>query len=204
MSSTNGATAARLEPFLQAGWAQLHAAVVRVEGLRILLVGDKGAGKTTLSLRLLYDGHGFEGDELVLTRDGVAMPVARNLHVKPGSRALLPELADGWDALSTIGTDAGDTIRALNPHGTGFPWKILSGPIDLAVVLEAAHGEVTTTRSLPGPELVQQVVPHVTAASASRAALLSALASLLGPVPGHLVRVGELAATVAVVRALRS
>jgi hypothetical protein len=192
------------EPFLQSGWAQLHGGVMRIDGRRVLVVGDKGAGKTALALRLLFDGHGFEGDETVLTRDGVAMPVARNLHVKPGSQTLIPELTAGWDELPSTGTDDGELIRALNPVRAGISWEIQRAMVDLAVVLVAAHGGATTARPLSGIELVQHVLPHAAAASSSRTDLLRALTALLGHVPGLLVRVGDLPGAVAALSTLEA
>ena len=190
------------EPFLAAGWAALHGAVVRIGDQRVLLVGDKGVGKTTLALRLLFDGHPLEGDEAVLVRDGVAMPLARNLHVKPGSVDLVPELREGWDDLPSIGTDDGDRIRAVSPRRAGLGWEIQAAPVDLAVVLEAAHGEAPQHRPLGALELVQHVLPHAAPASESRGELLRALTSVLGSVPGHHLSVGDLHRTAATVRRL--
>lgn len=188
-----------LEPYLDHGWTQLHGGVVRVGDARVLFVGDKGAGKTTLALRLLFDGHGVEGDELVLTREGLALPLPRNLHVKEGSRALVPELRAHWDAMPRTRTDAGDVIRALDPTQLGLTWELRSGPIDVAVVLERGHGRAPTARPLGALELVQQVLPHAVPASSSRQQLLRGLTRLLGSADGHHLRVGWLAETAALI-----
>ena len=82
----------------------IHAASLRRDGRRILLVGPKGGGKTTLTLHLIRAGYAIEGDENVfVTADGVvARP--RALRVKQsaacvhsasrrsvGRRRILPE-----------------------------------------------------------------------------------------------------------------
>src|SRR5260221_8206062 len=46
------------------GWVPFHGGLVTIAGRRLLLVGEKGAGKSTLVLRLLFDGHDVEGDEM--------------------------------------------------------------------------------------------------------------------------------------------
>jgi hypothetical protein len=57
------------------------------EGL--LLMGPKGAGKTTLTLTLAARGHGFLGDEVgaVHVRDGRLLPFRRAAAIRTGLRA---------------------------------------------------------------------------------------------------------------------
>ncbi len=82
-----------LERYVLAGWIGLHGALVNICGRRMLLLGDKGAGKTTLTSSLLFANHMIEGDELVLLREGMAMACPRRLHLKPGIERQIPELA---------------------------------------------------------------------------------------------------------------
>src|SRR5262249_51463388 len=76
------AHARAIERFLLSGWVILHAAVARVGPRRMLVLGHKGAGKTTLALRLLYSGHAVEGDELAMERNGRVVVLPRLLHLK--------------------------------------------------------------------------------------------------------------------------
>ena len=66
-----------------------HAAAVRLGTRGVLMLGPKGAGKTTLALALSAQGCGFLGDELVgvrlRTRELVA--IRRAAFVKPGPAA---------------------------------------------------------------------------------------------------------------------
>jgi hypothetical protein len=66
-----------------------HAAAVVVGTRGVLLIGPKGAGKTTLSLALGSQGHGFLGDELVGVRPetGALVPVRRSVTIKSGPAA---------------------------------------------------------------------------------------------------------------------
>lgn len=66
-----------------------HAATIAVEGAGVMLVGPKGAGKSTLALALATRGHGFLGDEhaCYLPARGEILPFPRPVGVKPGPRS---------------------------------------------------------------------------------------------------------------------
>jgi hypothetical protein len=67
----------------------LHAASAGVRGEGVLIMGPKGAGKTTLSLALAARGHRFLGDEIAGVRvDPLELvPVRRSLAIRAGPRA---------------------------------------------------------------------------------------------------------------------
>jgi|GEM_PF-5353842 len=46
-----------------------------------MLVGDKGAGKTTLSARLLFEDIEVFGDEKVLVQGSKVIPLPRKFHL---------------------------------------------------------------------------------------------------------------------------
>ena len=66
-----------------------HAATISIDGAGLMLVGPKGAGKSTLALALATRGHGFLGDEHACYLPGSAelVPFPRPVGVKPGPRA---------------------------------------------------------------------------------------------------------------------
>ncbi len=67
----------------------LHAGSVGIGGQGVMLMGPKGAGKTTLSLALAARGHAFLGDEIAGARlDSLELvPIRRSLAVRDGPRA---------------------------------------------------------------------------------------------------------------------
>ncbi len=66
-----------------------HAGSIGIGNHGVLLVGPKGAGKTTLSLALAARGHAFLGDEIagVRVQSLELVPVRRSLAVRDGPRA---------------------------------------------------------------------------------------------------------------------
>ena len=72
-----------------------HAGSIGIGDHGVLLVGPKGAGKTTLSMALAARGHSFLGDEIagVRVRSLELVPVRRSLAVRDGPRAAEVSLA---------------------------------------------------------------------------------------------------------------
>jgi hypothetical protein len=66
-----------------------HAASVAINGKGVLLFGDKGTGKTTLSLCLASRGHAFLGDEwgAVSSSTGELLPMRSLSSIRQGPRA---------------------------------------------------------------------------------------------------------------------
>jgi hypothetical protein len=74
---------------MQPGILFFHAAAVGIRGEGVLLVGKKGAGKSTLSMALAAHGHDFFGDEIAaVRREGLELaPFRRALSVRTGPQA---------------------------------------------------------------------------------------------------------------------
>jgi len=74
---------------MQPGLLFFHGAAVAIRGEGVLIVGDKGAGKSTLSLALAARGHDFFGDEIAAVRtEGFELaPFRRALSVRTGPQA---------------------------------------------------------------------------------------------------------------------
>ena len=128
----------------------LHGATVIVQGRRMLLIGDKTCGKTTLSLHLAANAYRVEGDEhlVIGTESVIARP--RTLRVKPGTLALVAGLPDSvWQAPS-VATWDGSLIRAVRPDIAGQGWTIAAGRLDAIVSLSANHGGRSLAKPIAG------------------------------------------------------
>ena len=74
---------------MQPDFAFFHAASVAIGNDGVFLSGDKGAGKSTLSLALAARGHGFLGDELgtIHAVTGMMLPFRRSVSIRLGPQA---------------------------------------------------------------------------------------------------------------------
>jgi hypothetical protein len=146
-----------LERYVLAGWIGLHGALVNICGKRMLLLGDKGAGKTTLTSSLMFANHMIEGDELVLLREGTAMACPRRLHLKPGIERQVPQLAPHL-AEFPIAYAGPEAVRGLDPTELGFKWTINAAPIDHIVWIRPNHGRGTTLLPLSSLAILQRLI----------------------------------------------
>ena len=99
------ATVMRLQPEV----CFFHGATIAMQSGGVMLSGDKGTGKTTLSLALAERGYGFLSDEFAAIewRSGQIFPFRRTASIRPGPKSAgvrqylsdhtgdVEELADG-------------------------------------------------------------------------------------------------------------
>lgn len=137
-----------VERYVLTGWVAFHAALATIGTCRTLILGHKGTGKTTLATRLLYSGYPVEADEMVLVREGQALPLPRAFHLKPGIDCQVPEVAEMMRGLPKA--YAGDVeISAFDPSVAGFSWEISLGPVDRVVWINPNHGGETRIAHRP-------------------------------------------------------
>jgi hypothetical protein len=67
----------------------LHASAVGIDGSAILISGDKGTGKSTLSMALAATGHDFFGDEIAAVKPHTmeVFPFRRAVSIRPGPQS---------------------------------------------------------------------------------------------------------------------
>jgi len=164
------------------GWVRLHGVVLRVGERRLVVVGDSGAGKTTLAVAALVAGHEVEGDESLLVRAGQVVAVPRRFHVKPGTAEVVPRAA-GWLAAAPL-LEGDPPLRLLDPTEVGRPWHLPVARVDDVVLLRRAGGPSRregASATEVAPEVMAQTFPTVE----SRAAVVREVSGLLRDVTVH-------------------
>ena len=170
----------------------LHGATLMINGRRVLVVGRKGSGKTTLSLHLLARGHGFEGDEhlVVLPNSVVARP--RTLRVKGPSLTLVKNLPATLRDAPTVPFWDGSLLYSIDPRCLGATWTIRSGALDAIVMIEPDFGARSFANRLGIEEGFRALVDHAAFPQRAIAAELARIRVLAATTPMYSLRLGEL------------
>lgn len=119
-----------------------HAALLSRGGQGVLICGDPGAGKTTLSVSLLIAGFGYHSDDIVWISEGgeaVGAPFAPA--IKAGGWPLLEEMASGAATSENYLRSDGQQVRYLSP-----PAPAELGPLPIGSILLLARGEESAPR----------------------------------------------------------
>jgi len=170
----------------------VHGASVIAGDRRLLLVGHKGCGKTTLSLHLVARGYAVEGDEQVVLRELEVIARPRTLRVKPGTLSLVKDVpASAWEAPSIEAWD-GTPIRAISPAIAGRVWRIAPGPLDAIVFLVANHGARSVARLLTTKEAFTRLMGETLLPPTGIAAAAARLRRLVLGTPCFEMMLGDL------------
>jgi len=147
---------------------RLHAGSARLDGRRFVVVGGKNAGKTTLMIRLAFDGFEVEADECILIlEDGQTLPFPRRFHIKPGSFDVVPELQAFKSRMPVLQVPP-TSIHAFAPSDAGLSWRLAPGRADAVIFLDGGHGGPTKLRSIQAVEAAQRLAGHATMPERSR------------------------------------
>jgi len=139
----------------------LHAACGSYEGRRFLLLGESGAGKTTLITRLLTAGVLGEGDELVLLEGDRLSALPRRFHIKSFGLGHFPWLTEEIHRLPSHDNGNGTFVYAFAPSDWGFPWHIRHAGIDAVFFLDPNHGGQSRILDMPRHRMMQLAVPQL-------------------------------------------
>ena len=177
-----------------AGYVRIHAACADYRGSRFIVIGEKGAGKTTLMLKLLSRGNGFRvnGDEMVLVRDGMALPFPRRFHVKRGFKELFRNLTPRIEDSPSLPVPGGHTLKAFSPKEAGFDWEIDERPIRAICCLTPNHGKKTRILSCSGLAMLREIMPMTFLSEEGDHRKIGGLCRLINTVETRRLLVGDL------------
>ncbi len=131
----------------------LHAACVERDGRALILTGESGSGKSTMSALLMEAGWRFLGDEFVLIdpATGQARPFPRPVSLKNASiETLAARVDEGRFGPVIHGTPKG-RIRHLRPDVRAL--AAMDDPATPALILFPRFGHETVIRDVPPGEL---------------------------------------------------
>jgi hypothetical protein len=180
----------------------IHGACLRRNNRRLLLVGAKGTGKTTLTLRLMLAGYDIEGDENVFVFADAAVARPRALHVKQAALPLLPELADMISRRPYLEDYLGQRIYNVDPRCVTSSWQIRHAPIDLVILLRANHGGYSSIRPVPPLALVREIMTEAGLPPSQRGAAIGAVIAMCARAKGFDLSLGEHAGAIACIDAV--
>jgi hypothetical protein len=127
----------------------IHAGCVSRNGRAIIISGDSGMGKTTLTSHLISRGMGFLSDELapIHRATGTVDPFPLRLGIRPGPAQELVRDLPGTRMLF----DANDPKKLVDARTLGAPPVEQPVPLHTVVFLsQRATAEVTTPRKFKG------------------------------------------------------
>lgn len=142
---------------------RLHAGSATIGGRRAAFVGQKEVGKTTLMLRMVFDGMEVHADELLLIMDdGRTLPFPRRFHVKPSTFQVMRELLPLEAKMSCAISEEGERIYGFAPSDIGNSWHIDYAPLDAVFFLQPNHGGATSVHPIAKAEAVERVRSQIT------------------------------------------
>lgn len=181
------------------GCPRLHAGCGEYQGRLFLAAGAKGAGKSTLMTRLLFDGFTVFGDEVVLGlgREVIALP--RRFHLKSPGLNLLPEVAVMADRLPFVMGDTGHKIMAFDPTDAGFPWTIRRGRPEAIFFLHPNHGGATLVEPCSQVDMIQALMTQSALDEEDGVKWIRSIGALVRDAECYNLRVGDLSTAALVV-----
>jgi hypothetical protein len=141
--------------------ALIHAACAGYGGRRFLLIGDSGAGKTTLVIRLAREGAEVEVDELALLLPEGVVGLPRRFHVKEEGLATLPWVAAQVAKMPRWENGDGSVVYGFAPSEWGHPWHIRHAPLDAVFFLEPNHGGQSRLVEVPRYEMIRLAIDRL-------------------------------------------
>jgi hypothetical protein len=180
---------------------RIHAASATIAGKRVLIAGGRRAGKTTLILRLLFDGVEVHGDESVLVPAQIPpLPLPRRFHIRKSSLPLISELGALHAGLPKAEGRNGE-IFGFAPSDAGRGWTVTPAQVDAVVFLAGSHGQPTSIRPLTKKGMLQRLRNQTTFPERS-ITWFNTLLKLVDSAEGYLLYNGDPSQSSSILRGL--
>ncbi|MDZ7697200.1 MAG: hypothetical protein U5R49_09865 [Deltaproteobacteria bacterium] len=173
-------------------YVKIHAACGSYNGKRFLLVGEKGAGKTTCITRCLFENIAACGDEEVLVKGCEVIPLPRKFHLKEGTVPLVPQLGSIWNRLTSYPTSYGVRLCFFDPLDACFKWETKWGEVDTIFYLEPNHGELTQVETCPRWLMTQRIISQSLDFATDPESQIADLCEIVAGSDCFLMAIGEL------------
>ena len=186
------------------GFVKIHAACGSLNGVRFLLAGEKGVGKTTLATRLLFEDVAVHGDEKVLIRNRDVIPLPRKFHLKEGSVRLIPQIGPIWDRKIAYPAANGMRLCFFDPTDAGFHWQTKWDKVDIILYLEPNHGKSTDIESCPKWLMAQKLILQSLDFDTNPESHIDCLCKMVAQTESFLLRIGDLDGAVTAIKGILS
>jgi hypothetical protein len=174
------------------GRPMIHGATVIVDGRRLLIVGEKGTGKSTLVLHLLTKGHDVEGDEHLLIADSHVVVRPRTLRIKPDSLSVVSGLPAALRSSPWLPAWNGARFYSVDPAVFGRPWRIAPGPLDAILFARSNHGGRSHIAPISQQEAFAGLLRQAYLLKTGVSGMAARLRRLVGETPVGLLSLGDL------------
>jgi len=138
----------------------IHAGVVGGQTGAMLLPGNPGSGKSSLTAALVQAGFQYYSDEMALLRDGdfQVLPVPFSLCIKDTGLAVLASRFPGLEALPLHQRCDGKRVAYLPPPKGCLPPSGETKPVRAIVFPHYAYQASTCCRAIPKAEALQRLL----------------------------------------------
>ena len=187
--------------YLHWGYLNVHAGCATFNNKRFIFAGEKNAGKTSLSCKLLFNRLvSVHCDEKILLRpDRQIVPFPKLFRIKEGTLGLVPELKKIRSKLSLY-LIADMRVYFLNPQRAGFNWVIEPGRLDTIFFLESDHANPSRIESIPSWQMAQKIARQTMGIETNPPARLATLTSVVSECECYQLNVGDLDTAVDIIQ----
>lgn len=172
--------------------SRIHAASGFAGDRFFIICGDKYAGKSTLALKLLYEGLHIVGDELVLLRGSEAVTFPRKMYMRSDCRDLIPSFKRVAEDLPFVSNETDYRIFAFDPLIIDRPWRIRPAKLGAVFYIEPNHGGRSRLRACGKLEMVQRILTQASGPISSSWNWIGDITAAVDQADSFIVDLGDL------------